>query len=279
MTLEHVSIRRRVDIRRRGAQALTLAAVLCLAGGPASAQSPPSRVLLEGEELIYNVRFGFFDLGQIRITTGKQGKIGDRVVYSTRAKIDSYKGVPFVDAHATFESIADAEFYSHGYVGRSKEGDSWTFARYTFDYDRKKALFELGTRDTIVSSRDSISVSGPVQDGLSLFFFARDRLYSGKSVNSTAIIRESPATTLIRYGNKRTSVEIDAVDYPIDVMYFDGTADFVGFYGLTGEFEGWFSNDEARVPIMAKMKVFIGSVTIELMKWSRPGWAPPKGAG
>jgi hypothetical protein len=27
---------------------------------------------------------------------------------------------------------------------------------------------------------------------------------------------------------------------------------------------------------MAKMKVIIGSVTIELMQWKRPGWNPPR---
>jgi hypothetical protein len=69
------------------------------------------------------------------------------------------------------------------------------------------------------------------------------------------------------------------VDYPVDVVHFDGNMDFVGIFGLTGGFEGWFSNDEARVPILAKMKVLIGSVTVELMKWTRPGWNPPRGKG
>jgi hypothetical protein len=74
-------------------------------------------------------------------------------------------------------------------------------------------------------------------------------------------------------------VEVDAIDYPVDVVHFDGHLDFVGIFGLTGGFEGWFSNDEARVPIMAKMKVLIGSVTVELMKWNRQGWTPPRGQG
>jgi hypothetical protein len=73
------------------------------------------------------------------------------------------------------------------------------------------------------------------------------------------------------------SVLIDAVDYEIDCRRLDGKTDFVSVYGLTGDFEGWFSNDEARVPILAKMKVILGSVTIELMAWNRTGWKPPKG--
>ena len=55
-----------------------------------------------------------------------------------------------------------------------------------------------------------------------------------------------------------------------------GQARWTGLYGLSGNFEGWFSNDEARVPIKAKMSVYIGSVVIELKSWKRPDWKPPK---
>jgi hypothetical protein len=67
------------------------------------------------------------------------------------------------------------------------------------------------------------------------------------------------------------------VEYPVDVVKFEGVAEFKGIFGLTGEFTGWFSNDDARVPIKANMEVIIGSVTIELMQWKRAGWLPPRG--
>jgi hypothetical protein len=116
-------------------------------------------------------------------------------------------------------------------------------------------------------------------DGLSLFFFARDKLLSGQQFNVPTLIKEQKANSFLDFRNERTSVEVDAIDYPVDVVHFDGHLDFVGIFGLTGGFEGWFSNDEARVPIMAKMKVLIGSVTVELMKWNRQGWTPPRGQG
>jgi hypothetical protein len=95
-------------------------------------------------------------------------------------------------------------------------------------------------------------------------------------MNIPTLINEERANTYIDFASRRTSVEIDAVEYPIDVVSFDGAADFVGIFGLTGDFEGWFSNDVARVPIMAKMKVIVGNITIELMRWTREGWNPPK---
>ena len=64
--------------------------------------------------------------------------------------------------------------------------------------------------------------------------------------------------------------------YPVDVMKLDGRADFVGVFGLTGGFEGLFSNDVAGIPITARMKVILGSVKVELKSWKRDNWIPPK---
>ncbi|MBK9333544.1 MAG: hypothetical protein IPM96_14365 [Ignavibacteria bacterium] len=43
-------------------------------------------------------------------------------------------------------------------------------------------------------------------------------------------------------------------------------------FGLSGEFAGWFSDDEARVPLKSQMNVIIGSVTLELNSYKRSGW-------
>ena len=64
-------------------------------------------------------------------------------------------------------------------------------------------------------------------------------------------------------------IEINASSYPIKSLYFNGTANWTGIYGLTGKFEGWFSDDEARIPVKAKMKLYVGNANIELVKWSR----------
>ncbi len=232
---------------------------------------------MEGEELVYNVRYGFIDLGQVRIKTTKKVSSGNSVSYQTIAYIDSYKKIPFVNLHAVFESTIDSMMFSHYFVGKSRDGDYWDFGRYTFDYDKKRVYMEAGGQDTIVQKRDTLTIDGSTQDGLSLFFYARDQLYSGRKQNITAVVNEKKVNTVIDFYNKRKSAEIDFIEYPVDVVGFEGTAEFTGIFGLTGDFEGWFSNDEARIPIVAKMKVILGSVTIELMEWKRAGWKPPRG--
>lgn len=238
---------------------------------------PPSQVLVAGEELVYNVRYGFIDLGQVRIRVEDKTTLGNHRVYKAEALIRSYRGVPFVDLHATYHSWMDSLVFSRQFVGKTQDGKFWEYSRYVFEYDVDRVVMETGKRDTIPQRRDTMTVKHQLQDGLSLFFYARDQLYAGKAMNIPALVSEKQVNTYINFRNRRESVEIDAIEWPVDVIYFDGTAEFVGIFGLTGDFEGWFSNDEARIPIQAKMKVIIGSITLELMEWKRAGWIPPRG--
>ena len=255
---------------------IALLAFSSLSGSMDAQASLPSRVLEEGEDLIYNVRYGFIDLGQVRIRTLARNR-SDGTYYS-KALIQSYD-IPLVDLYATFESWIDSTVFSHRFVGRTRDGKNWDFSRYSFDYDLHRVLVEKGRNDSLIDKRDTLSIASHYHDGLSLFYYARDQLLSGKKINIPTLIKEEKVNTFIDFKKERTSVEVDAIDHPVDVIRFEGLAEFVGIFGLTGEFEGWFSNDEARVPIMAKMKVILGSVTIELMKWNRQGWNPPRGTG
>jgi hypothetical protein len=256
-----------------------LAVALLLGGRCGFAQAPapaPSGEVMVGEELVYNVSYGFFDLGQIRIQTLSVQEIDGRPTYFSRAFIDSYSNIPFVDLHAVFESFIDLESYSRRFMGKVKQDGAWDFNRYRFDYPANRVYIESGNRDTVVAKRETTEVRSPYQDGLSLYFYARHHLFDGKPRSVPTLVQEKKVTTVINFGPVRTSVEIDAVEYPVDVAEFDGTMEFTGIFGLTGDFEGWFSNDDARIPIKAKMKVILGSVTVELMEWKRPGWTPPR---
>ena len=87
---------------------------------------------------------------------------------------------------------------------------------------------------------------------------------------------DDTVSTSINFLAKEENIEINASSYPIKSLYFNGTANWTGIYGLTGKFEGWFSDDEARIPVKAKMKLYVGNANIELIKWSRENWQPPK---
>ncbi|MBI3193079.1 MAG: DUF3108 domain-containing protein [Ignavibacteriae bacterium] len=231
-----------------------------------------------GEELTYNVSYAFIDIGQVRIKIVDKFQENGYTLYSAIAYIDSYKGVPFVDLHTIYESKISPPLCSDWFRARTKDENKWWHITYEMDYDKRSMDIKQGEFGTeAISKQQTLVLDTFFQDGLSLFFFARSRVRYKHTVTIPTIIQEQKVNTFLNFMNERTSEEIDAVDYPIDVVHFDGRADFVGIFGMTGEFEGWFSNDEARVPILAKMKVLIGNVRIELMKWKRAGWNPPRG--
>ena len=87
---------------------------------------------------------------------------------------------------------------------------------------------------------------------------------------------EDTVSTVINFGGRKEATSIDASSYPVKTVYFSGDANWTGVYGLSGRYEGWFADDESRIPIKAKMKVYVGSVTIELQSWRRGNWQPPK---
>ncbi|MEW6509503.1 MAG: DUF3108 domain-containing protein [Bacteroidota bacterium] len=275
---------RRPRVVRRCLLLLTGTVVVLGAGAvddPAIAQSAERgpRVMLVGEELVYNVRYGFIDLGQVRIKVTGTVATDAFAAYESRAYIDSYSNVPFVNLHAIYESLVDTGMFARRFVGKVKDRAHWDVSRYVFEYDNHRVLIEVADLDTVVRRRDTLAIATRYHDGLSLFFYARQHLLSGEKINIPTLIKEEKVNTFIDFTGERAAVEVDAVDYPVDAVGFGGHADFVGIFGLTGGFQGWFSNDDARVPIMAKMKVIIGSVTIELMQWTRAGWTPPRAKG
>lgn len=233
-----------------------------------------------GEELIYNVSYSSVNLGQVRIRILRREDRDSGAVYVGQANIDSYKTIPFVDLHAVYDNLIDATIHSEWFQSRLKGDNGWDTVTYSYDYPGK-SLF-VATRPAPGDGKtidDTLTVDSYYQDGLSLFFYARSQARNTLKVTVPTVVNEKKGTTSFDFLGERTDVEIDAVDYPVDVVHFRGRAGFVGIYGLSGDFEGWFSNDDARVPILAKMEVLIGSVRIELMKWKRGGWEPPASPG
>ena len=248
---------------------------------PAMVDLRQSKMLEVGEELEYKVSYSFFTIGTIRMKVlGKEERDG-RTIYKTSALIDSNPGLDWlVTLHIRFYSEMDGTVYSNKWIEDDSTKKETNYKIFRFDYETKKAYLESGkvlpSGERKAESSDTIAVDASCQDGLSLFYYAREHVHQTTPESVPTLIEKKQERTLINFTNKRTSADADAVDYLVDVVQFDGKADYVGIFGLTGGFRGWFSNDDASVPILARMNVILGSIKIQLMRWNRPGWQPPK---
>jgi hypothetical protein len=159
------------------------------------------------------------------------------------------------------------------FIAQNRESGEYT--KYTFDYDQRRIQTSTWI-DRRKTDERTFQISRKYVDGLTILYAARQLLYSKRTAWIPTIVREDTAWTKINFTGNVSSVSIDAVSYPVRTVYFDGLANWTGVYGVTGYFEGWFSDDESRIPIKAKMKLYLGSADIELVGWKRPGWSPPR---
>ena len=236
-------------------------------------------VIRVGEELVYDVTFLAIKLGTIKIVTLPDTIINNEKVYHSKVFIQSNPNIPFYSLRAIFNSYMDTSLAEGKYFECSmKEGDKeWGFQKITFKDENfnnnlrnEKWYAKEKTTDTIYEN------AGKVIDGSTLFFYARKNSNSNKNVKIPTLMDLEIGNTILRFTGNQEKVKINAVKYPINTYYIEGRGEWKALYGLGDKFQGWFSADDARVPIKATMNVYVGSVNIELKSWKRANWIPPK---
>lgn len=251
---------------------------------PIAATPPPddlspsisaATIFADGEDLVYEVSWTFIKLGTIHIKT-----LGD---FKAIAHIDSYEGLPFVDLHSVHYTEMDSAFYARGGYALDKEGKEWKGLRYIPDPSNNSvAIEELHHKDPASPPykreiKDTMHLkTSSFVDGLSIGYLPRLFIHSAQTVNALTLLKGTLGTTTYFFSNTHTTESIDALDEPVRVIEVQGSTSAVGVYGMTGEFTGWFSDDDAAVPIKGKVKVLLGNVTVELIQWNRKGWRPPQ---
>lgn len=232
-------------------------------------------LLQVGEELTYIVKYAFLNLGEVRFHVKEKSVCNGKKTTETIAYMDSYEGLPFVDLHQEYYSFIDSNLYPVEFLGLMLDEDT-NFVKYKFEDDSLIIITKGDYNSGKIKFDSTATVKNKFQDGLSILYYARTFVGRDTTLIVPCFVNEKEEKTKINFYSGIESVEIDQVDYDIECLKIDGETDFVSVYGLTGDFEGWFSNDNHSVPIKAKMNVIIGSVTLELIRWNKKNWEPPK---
>jgi len=230
-----------------------------------------------GEKLEYKVTFLSFTLGTLILTADSIVNEDGSNVLMTHIRLDSRPGIPFLNAHAVDETQFDEGGFTRLCVESEEESDGqWGYCKFQPDYSNQKLIVEKGIGSRIINQKE-ISTPFKYNDGLSTICFIRKNLAGKKYCLIHALGSSDTGRTIINFTNERDTKSINALDYPVDCLHFKGRIYMKGIYGFTGDFEGWFSNDDARVPIKVQLNLYLGSATLELVKWQRAGWTPPHG--
>ncbi len=226
---------------------------------PVSIASPLQRVPV-GEELEYDIFWLGVLVGSAKMTTSLTE---EKLVHLNFQAQSNWYLKPFYPIRVRLNSLVDPETVS------PRRSDSYLKRQWrvhssviTFDLKKGTSLHEL-----LGDKKVTVPVTAKTQDGLSMIYYARTMpLELGKTVplEVTADGKNWPLNGtvmqagIIRIGN---SGYWPAVEGQVELAY---PVPF--FHGATARV--WFSADQDRIPLLAKINSRIGPVTVVLARRS-----------
>jgi len=260
----------RKGIAKAFGTALLLSSLALASAAPVQTAEAQTRksVFQTGEELTYKVKFGFVKLGTVVIRTGSSAgsnKVNASMQFWTA-------DVPFLDTKTKIDDVIDTQ-YVHlvNFKEHSTEGDKVTDK--TFSYDRGKKT--LTYSDATVQNRVTTNVD-PFSDALTLLFNMRTWSAAGQAYSFQMRGKDGAKNVSINFTKATSDQEVEAFDdKPVKTRVLKGKANMGDSspLGANGDFTAYVTDDAAAVPVRIDMKIAIGSITLELAKVKRPGWA------
>ena len=244
-----------------------------------ASQAGFGQVLQPGEVLQYKVKWNFLRLGTMILRTELDTSAADSGCYRLILIVKSNPALMFMSLREYNESIINGQDpHSLRYWGKHISGDDSNVINYSYDPAVHRAqCFERDLRTGELKYNTTLDNAPPYVEGASLIFYARCKSHSGKMYGVPTLIGSELHKTRLEFDGGREELSVAAFPQPLRALKYTGFADWKGgsSAGMSGEFTGWVSDDNASVPLRAEVKIILGSITIELEKWNRPGWNPP----
>jgi len=220
-----------------------------------------------GEVLSYKVKWSFIRLGTLRMEIGDTTSFNGFQVHRVRFHIDSNPMLFFVNMHNTYESLIDDQLRLHIFYADENIDDVYYKTEYEFNYE--DSLIQITMTDVEDTTRiinKELPLQDKILDGTSMITYTRAHCYSAHQDTLISLYEAKLGNVAINFHKqKRKRKLIDG--QKIETFFVDGTLMLEGIAGVTGPFKGWFSTDPQHIPLHAELKVFVGSVKIDLESW------------
>lgn len=268
-----MSLRGRVVV----AGVFLLAAGISLLFPRFSRSQTPLGVFVSGERLQYKVKWLFFRLGTIVVTTEQVPDAVDK--YRTSIILDSNPDLFFISIHNRYDAVVHIDpVHCDSLRAAEIDGSDTLVTVYEFVESLGQIRMEqrLYPADSLIRREVKDSID-QFFDGASLFSFARAMLHKDTTLTVPTLVDFDMFQTHITFSTIPVPIEVGVLENSVQTLEVFGRAEFEGksFGGFSGDFKGWFSADHAAVPLRAEMSIALGTVDVELEEWFRMGWTPP----
>lgn len=241
-------------------------------GFPDRSERPPTMkdLFAVKETFKYEVKYGFFKLGHVEVTLLSDSVHNGREMKHLYTEIRSNPRVPFLGTEidqfnslffVNEQGLPVTETY---WKDNIDEGE-YNEIRYSFD--RLNGVVTYKEED---DTRDTLALEEPATAGHIIFYFSR--LFAGSDSSSIMPVYVTKRAGRIYMDNPK---KIEMRKY----APFDGkvktylsrgrTENIDGPFGFSGDFRAWFLADDLRVPLEARVKVFLGNAIVRLIEYER----------
>ncbi len=227
-----------------------------------------------GEKLVYKVRWAFVRLGTVEMYLSDTVRVNGHLLYKVDLKMDSNPVLIFVNLHNRYQCLVDSLFRPVKYVVKEKHGNEINRMIYRFDYKKNKVTWQIfDPKDsTKIIKQKIFDLKDYMYDGISLTYFARAHAKEGASFRVYSYFYDRRGPVDIHFLGDPEVVYFKPMKKDFKTYVVEGVFHLKGIAGVTGEYKGWFTYDDRRIPLGAKMKVFVGNVKVELERWEK--WNP-----
>ncbi|MEX0994234.1 MAG: DUF3108 domain-containing protein [Balneolaceae bacterium] len=220
------------------------------------------------ERFLYNVRYGFLNLGEVEVFTTPDTTYEGMEVIHLRTVMRANHRIPFVGRrnihYQSFSRFTDKWPYS--FIFWRDDMHDEEYERYKIEFDREQGqvfFFELG------EPQDTLALEDPASGGDVIFLFARMFAGTEKSYELPVYIENEKGEVTATNSTAVERRSYDAFPRPVDTYYSEGIANVDGPFGFTGEFKAWFAADDRRIPLEAHVRIIFGNVKVQLKEYER----------
>jgi hypothetical protein len=211
-----------------------------------------------GEKLVFEIAYGMVKAGTSTMGIADTLRVGGRLCYHivTTAESSPFFSV-FFEVHDRVESWMDAEgLFSWRFEKHLREGK--------FKSDRTEIYDQTNRR--VFAKHDTFPAPLYVQDILSSFYYSRTvplEVGAHFDIDNFADGKVYPLRIVV---HRREKIKVPAGTFNCIVV--EPVLRSEGIFKQTGKLTIWITDDERRMPVLMKSKVFIGSIDARLKKQS-----------
>ncbi len=235
-----------------------------------STSNPDIRQLIDANErLTYEVRYGFLRLGDVHVYLKRDTVHRDTPAVHMVTEMVSNRRIPLVghrEVHYhNFMAINDSIPFGLRFWQNSIHNNQ--MERYLFDFDYEAGVvysFEDG------EPLDTLDLDQPSDGGPAVMYYSRLFAGTDQTRHYPIFIDNEQSEIQMNFSSETVSYSSPAFpDERIRAYIMDGYAGFDGPFGFSGNFAGFFKDDEMRIPLEARVSIWVGSVRVRLTEYER----------